>query len=300
MPKPDGGFAQVNEGWQIHLNRGGKWPGLPADSYAALGGGAKSFIFVSPGHDIVIARNGRDLAKSDQIEELVEPILNAARSTTVSIAGSKWRLGGEVTYRGTKAEGLLMNARMVNAVFEDRGRPDFDAEANTESFIARIPDYVAHGVRAFTLSLQGGDPDYEGAVNSAFDPDGSLRPAYLARVQRVVEASDRHGAVVILGCTYQRQDQILRDDRALRAGVANIARWIAANGFRNVVLEIANEFGHKGFDHRLLKTAAGQVELIRLANAMGGTPRTAWVCPRAIWRASPTACCAAGGGRTDR
>ena len=48
-----------------------------------------------------------------------------------------------------------MNVRMVNAVFEDRNRPDFDPEANTDEFIAQIPDYVAHGVRAFTLCLQG-------------------------------------------------------------------------------------------------------------------------------------------------
>ena len=40
--------------------------------------------------------------------------------TRVSIQNGRWFLNGEVTYRGTKAEGLLMNVRMVNAVFEDR------------------------------------------------------------------------------------------------------------------------------------------------------------------------------------
>ena len=76
--------------------------------------------------------------------------------TRVSIRNGRWFLNDEVTYRGTKAEGLLMNVRMVNAVFEDRNRPDFDPEANTDEFIAQIPDYVAHGVRAFTICLQGG------------------------------------------------------------------------------------------------------------------------------------------------
>jgi hypothetical protein len=37
------------------------------------------------------------------------------------------------------------------------------------------------------------------------------------------------------------------------------------SGFTNVVLEIANEFGHNGFDHRVLKTPEGIVELIGLA-----------------------------------
>src|SRR2546427_13016953 len=108
--------------------------------------------------------------------------------TRVSIVNGQWHLNGEVTYRGAKAEGLLMNVRMVNAVFEDRKRPDFDAEANTDAFVRQIPSYVAHGVRAFTLNLQGGMPGYEGSVNSGFNPDGSLRDSYLKRVRQVIEA----------------------------------------------------------------------------------------------------------------
>lgn len=188
-----------------------------------------------------------------------------AGRTRVSIVGGRWHLNGAVTYPGTRAEGLLMNARMVNAVFEDTKRTDFDPEANTDEFIRHIPDYVKHGVRAFTLSLQGGMPGYEGALNSAFNPDGSLREAYLARVRRVIEACDRHGAAVILSCYYQRQDQVLKDEEAVRAGVVNTANWIRANRFTNVMLEVANEFPIKGFDHPLLRTADGQVELMRLA-----------------------------------
>ena len=78
-----------------------------------------------------------------------------ASRTHVSIQKGRWFLNDAVTYRGTQAEGLLMNVRMVNAVFEDRNRPDFDPNANTDEFIAQIPDYVAHGVRAFTICLQG-------------------------------------------------------------------------------------------------------------------------------------------------
>jgi hypothetical protein len=188
-----------------------------------------------------------------------------AASTHVGIVNGRWHINGALTYRGAPAEGLLLNVRMVNATFEDTNRPSFDAEANTDAFIAQVPDYIAHGVRAFTLNLQGGMPGYEGAANSAFSPDGSLRSSYLKRVQRVIEACDRHEAAVILGCYYQRQDQVLKDEEAVRAGVVNVVKWIQASGFRNVVLEIANEFGHSGFDHPILKTANGQAELIRLA-----------------------------------
>jgi len=185
--------------------------------------------------------------------------------TQVSIKDTRWYLNGSLTYPATQAEGLLMNVRMVDAVFEDRKRPDFDAEKNTDEFITAIPDYVAEGVRAFTVNLQGGFPGYEGAVNSAFNADGSLRKGYLQRVRRVIEVCDRNGVVVILGCYYQRQDQILKDAQAVRAGVVNVVRWIVESGFSNVILEIANEFNHSGFDHAILKEPEGQVELIRLA-----------------------------------
>ena len=67
----------------------------------------------------------------------------AVRSSGVSIVQGKWRINGKVTYPGTRAEGLLMNVRMVNAVFEDRNdttRPQgFDPDANTDAFIRQIP-----------------------------------------------------------------------------------------------------------------------------------------------------------------
>jgi CubicO group peptidase (beta-lactamase class C family) len=185
--------------------------------------------------------------------------------TQVSIKDGRWYLNGRPTHPGTEAEGLLMNVRMVNAIFEDRNRPDFDAEKNTDEFIAVIPDYAAQGVRAFTINLQGGFPGYEGAVNSAFKPDGSLRKGYLKRVKRVIDTCDRNGLVVILGCYYQRQDQVLKDTQAVRAGIVNTVRWITESGFSNIVLEIANEFNHSGFDHAILGKPEGQVELIRLA-----------------------------------
>jgi hypothetical protein len=204
-------------------------------------------------------------ADCEEDDREAEPATEFTPQTRVAIVDGKWHINDQVTYPGAKAEGLLMNVRMVNATFEDRKRPDFDPDANTDRFLAQIADYYDHGVRAFTFCLQGGMPGYEGAVNSAFRPDGSLRESYLARVRRVIEACDRQGIVVILGCYYQRQDQILRDEDAVRAGVVNTVNWIGECGFTNVVLEIANEFGHGGFDRRLLKTAEGQVELIRLA-----------------------------------
>jgi hypothetical protein len=100
--------------------------------------------------------------------------------THVSLRGERWCSKRELTSRGTRAEGLLMNVRMVNAIFEDRNQPDRAPDAITARFLAHMPDYAAHGANAFTLCLQGGMPGYEAALNSAFIPDGSLRESYLA------------------------------------------------------------------------------------------------------------------------
>jgi hypothetical protein len=160
---------------------------------------------------------------------------------------------------------MLLNVRMVNSVFEDDGRPEFDPEGNTAEFLGKMQEYVAHGVRAFTVSLQGGYPGYSGARNSAFQPDGSLKTAYLARVARVIERADALGAVVILSLFYQRQDQLLRSEQAVRAGVIMTVDWVKQRGYRNIILEIANEYGHPGFDHAVLRSDAGVADLIRLA-----------------------------------
>lgn len=128
------------------------------------------------------------------------------------------------------------------------------------------------------MNLQGGSPGYEGALNSAFEPDGSRQRTCLDRALRVIGACDRNGAVV-LGCFSQRQDQILRDEAAVRKDVVNAARWIAGLRHRNAMLEITNEFGHKGFDHVILKTPPVRSNSFVLRRPQ---PPDCW-CRRADW-----------------
>jgi hypothetical protein len=190
---------------------------------------------------------------------------SAAGRTRLTLDGTHLRLNGKLTYPGTPAEGMLLNVRMVNAVFEDEERREFDPERNTAEFIGRMPEYVAHGVRAFTVSLQGGHPGYEGARNSAFLEDGSLDQEYLLRVERVIERADQLGATIILSLFYQRQDQVLGNEQAVRKGVTEVVDWIRRKGYRNLILEIANEYGHSGFNHAVLRSDPGVAGLIRLA-----------------------------------
>ncbi|HSI78761.1 MAG TPA: hypothetical protein VK957_22900, partial [Lunatimonas sp.] len=201
--------------------------------------------------------------------------------TQISIDGDKWHINGEITNPGSPAAGLLMNVRMVNAVFEDRGNgwkkqvDAFDPDENTQTFINHIPEYVDLGVNAFVISLQGGLPGYEGAINTAFEPEGKLRNSYLDRVAKVIMQADKHGAAIILSCFYQRQrdhEYALKNKQAIIEAVRNTANWISVEGFTNVVLEIANEYPHGGYkgwpDSDWLVSEGGQVELMKAAKAV--------------------------------
>jgi hypothetical protein len=176
--------------------------------------------------------------------------------TKVSIVKDKWYFNDRVLNPGSPAEGLLMNVRMVNSVFEDRGptaaklEPDFDPMANTEAFILKIPEYVSYGVNAFTISLQGGAPGYEGAINTAFAANGSIREDYLQRVEKVIRACDDNHAVVILSCFYQRQHShgsALNGKESILKALENTVKWITAKRFTNVILEVSNEYRHGGY-----------------------------------------------------
>lgn len=206
------------------------------------------------------------------------PRNTADHDTHITIAGDQWQINDRRTHPGTPAEGLLLNVRMVNAVFEDRNDTlpnvleGFDPEKNTDAFIRAIPGYAAAGINAFTVCLQGGLPGYEGAVNTAFTPDGGLREEYMKRIERVIRACNQHNMAVIVSCLYQRQRDhryALTGKQAIRSAVANTAHWLKEHAFENVMLEIANEYRHGGFrrwpDGEWLISDTGQAELILLA-----------------------------------
>ena len=181
--------------------------------------------------------------------------------TTVAIAGDAFLINGRPTYagrtwQGRRIEGLLLNARMVQGAFDDlnpqtAGRwayPDtgrWDAERNTREFMAAMPAWRAHGLLAFTINLQGGSPEgyskTQPWINSAFRPDGALRPEYADRLARIIGRADELGMVVILGYFYFGQDAHLADEAAVIRATDEATRWVLARGWRNVIVEINNE-----------------------------------------------------------
>jgi hypothetical protein len=206
------------------------------------------------------------------------------RKTVLTIEGEKFFINGQPTYagrtwRGSRIEGLLLNSRMVQGIFDDLNPetaarwayPDtgrWDADRNTREFVEAMPEWLRHGLLCVVVNLQGGSPEGYSARqpwhNSAIKSDGSLRPDYLARLDRIVERADELGMAVMLGIFYFGQDERLEDDEAVKRAVINTVDWVASRGYRNVLIEIANECDNRGYDRGIIK-AERVHELIALA-----------------------------------
>ena len=192
--------------------------------------------------------------------------------TTVSIVDDAFYINGKITYpgrfyEGNKIEGLLLNTRMVQGIFDDRNPetvhrweyPDtgkWDAERNTREFLSAMPTWHAHGILAFTINLQGGSPEgYSKAQpwhNSGIEADGSLNPDYLSRLKRIIDFADELGMVVILGYFYFGQDKRLTDEDAVIRATDNATQWLFDNGYTNVIVEVNNECNVR-YSHEILQ-----------------------------------------------
>ncbi len=196
----------------------------------------------------------------------------SARKTEVAIRGEAFWINGRPTYEGRtwqghKVEGLLLNSRMVQGIFDDLNPetrslwayPDtgrWDPERNTREFIEAMEQWRRHGLLAFTLNLQGGSPKgycaHHPWHNSAITPDGDLRAEYTVRLRRVLDRADELGMVVILGIFYFGQDQRLKNEAAVLRGLDNAVDWLLVRDYRNMLIEVNNECD-LGYDHPILR-----------------------------------------------
>lgn len=214
-----------------------------------------------------------------------------ARKTVVSIEDGKFKINGQFTYpgrswKGVTIEGLLMNSRMVQGVFDDLNPetramwayPDgpFDAERNTREFIAAMPEWKSHGLLAFTIDFQGGSPrgysNEQPWVNSAFTWDGHLRKDYADRMKRIIDAADDLGMVVILGYFYFGQEPRMESEAAVIRACDEATDWVLQQGYTNVVIEIANESDIR-YKHAIIKPGRGDELIQRVQQRSTGKVR---------------------------
>ena len=177
--------------------------------------------------------------------------------TQVAISGTKWTIDRQPTHAGRSVEGLLFNVRAVQATFDDSNPvtrslwayPDtgaWDPQRNVDEFCAALPAWRAHGVLAFTVNVQGGGARYFPEVydaydNNGFTPDGDLKPDYARRLRQVFAQADKLGMVVIAGIFYWKHVIKLRGETAIRRAAESAMQFVVDTGYRNVVIELANE-----------------------------------------------------------
>src|SRR5687768_16017352 len=157
------------------------------------------------------------------------------RKTELTIKGDAFLINGRPTYagrtfNGRRVEGLLMNIRVVQGIFDDLNPetaarwvyPDtkrWDPDRNTTEFVAAMAEWKRHGVLAFTINLQGGSPGFAGGrgrrsgatgtgagdaaggavpspgAASPAQPTGVPAPAPAAPIQPPAPAAEGRGAV---------------------------------------------------------------------------------------------------------
>ncbi|MDX1944361.1 MAG: hypothetical protein SFU86_03065, partial [Pirellulaceae bacterium] len=194
------------------------------------------------------------------------------RRTEITIVGDDFHLNGKPTYSGRvwnghRIEGLLLNSRMVQGIFDDLNPktaeqwayPDtgrWDADRNTREFVAAMPTWRKHGLLSFTINLQGGSPQgyskNQPWHNSAFTDTGDLRPEYMARLKLILDKADELGMAPIVGYFYFGQDERLKDETAVLRATDEATRWLLDQGYRNVLVEVNNECNLK-YDHEILQ-----------------------------------------------
>ncbi len=223
------------------------------------------------------------------------------RKTNVAIVDNAFYINGEPTYSGRtwttsrgesySVEGLLMNSRMVQGIFDDlnpktRGQwayPDtktWDPDRNTKEFIDAMPTWREYGLLSFTINLQGGCPygycRTQPWDNSAFAPDGSLREDFMNRLELILDRADELGMIPIVGYFYFGQDERLADEEAVKKAVVNATEWILTKGYTNVIIELNNECDVKAYDHDILKCERVH-ELITIAKSVEKNGRSLYV-----------------------
>ncbi len=181
-------------------------------------------------------------------------------------AGENW----QKTYSGPgyrrEAQGKVMNIRLANALFLDEWMHErtFDPEFNTDAVIQALDFYKNHGVLMINVSLQGAQAGYEKSVNgidrenayrfgpgrgayiSAFRPDGSLKPDWMGRLERLLRAANERGMFVNLMYFYHGQSAQFRSSAAIHTAAINITDWLIVHDFRNVIVDVANEYDLPG------------------------------------------------------
>lgn len=117
----------------------------------------------------------------------------------------------------------------------------------TDHLLGQLDDYKSHGVNMVAVYFMG-------SSNCAVDPfsaDGKqIEKSHLLRMEQIIEACNSREMIVVLGIFYQHvKEKEIRDFEACKDAVKTVAKWLKQKGYRNVILNIANEQSSFGYSN---------------------------------------------------
>ncbi len=176
---------------------------------------------------------GRALLVLNVILVFSQPIL--AGEYIFSIKGEKTYLNGK--------DFLVKGLRCSNALISDK---------TTGELIGNLDVFKGYGLNTVSVYFMGSRfGDVKG-----YNEDSTLNPIYSTRMSKIIEAADKRGMVVLVGCLYWGDSKAKWPDwtqQQANTAVANAVKWLKQNNYRNIFVDVDNEGmsnRDKGFDIR--------------------------------------------------
>jgi len=208
--------------------------------------------------------------------------------TKLSVKGRDFYINGKLVYDevavDNHSKGLLMNARFIQGIFDDqfdrkrynRFGKIFDPDQHTDDFISALPEWYNYGLRAVTVGMQGGMPvftmDIRTVDHNPFGPDGkTFDQAYAKRLDKIIQAADKLGMVVIVNILYWAQALRLNNDEAIIDALKSACYFLKNGHYTNVIIDVANEYNIDMWnDLKMIQNPKSMKNLIELVREESG------------------------------
>jgi hypothetical protein len=154
-----------------------------------------------------------------------------------------------------KGNQIVLNERPVK-ILGLRCSNALVSEGKTDELIANLDGFKSYGVNTISVFLMGSRfGDIKG-----YRLDASLDPTYTTRMRRIIEAADRRGMIVLVGCLYWGTSTANSDlggwqQTDANKAIANTIRWLKDRNYRNVFVDVDNE----GMAHRAKRWSISQM-----------------------------------------
>lgn len=208
--------------------------------------------------------------------------------TVLTIKGQEFYINDKLVYDEIEghdhSKGLLMNARFIQGIFDNRTdrtrfhrfNKIFDVDINTQDFIDALPQWYQYGLRVVTVGVQGGMPvftiDVNTIDNNPFGTKGlSFDEAYANRLDRIIRAADEIGMVVIVNILYWAQSLRFESEEAILSALQCFSSWIKKKNYSNVMIDLANEYNIETWKPLpIIQNPKNMAKLLRLVKEESG------------------------------